>query len=260
MANPLPIPDPVVDPSVPKRPPGMAELPYEDDEPMESDKHRQQMNLLIETLQHHVRARPDVFIAGNMGVYYSVLQATKNEFRAPDFFVVLGAEPREGGRLSWVIWEEERAPDVVIELLSASTAANDRGRKKTIYARAMKVEEYFLFDPHALTLEGFTLDREAADYCSVTAGSDGGFDSRVLGLRLVVARGTFQGVHTDWLRWALPDGSLLPTGVEMAESERARAESERARAESERARADAERARAEGFAARLRAAGIEPGE
>ena len=45
---------------------------------------------------------------------------SKNEFfRGPDVFVVVGAEKKE--RLSWVLWEELRLPDVVIELTSPSS-------------------------------------------------------------------------------------------------------------------------------------------
>jgi Uma2 family endonuclease len=38
--------------------------------------------------------------------------------------VVLDVPRRE--RKSWVVWEEEKAPDVVIELLSESTAKKDK--------------------------------------------------------------------------------------------------------------------------------------
>ena len=69
--------------------------------------------------------------------------------------------------------------------------------------------------------------------------------SDVLGLRLVQWDGEHRDVTARWLRWALPDGTLLPTGAEMAHQERVRAEQERAHAEQERARAEQERARAE---------------
>jgi Uma2 family endonuclease len=34
-----------------------------------------------------------------------------------------------GERKSWVVWEEGKAPDIVIELLSASTATQEKLRK-----------------------------------------------------------------------------------------------------------------------------------
>ncbi|PSB06179.1 hypothetical protein C7B76_30075, partial [filamentous cyanobacterium CCP2] len=57
--------------------------------------------------------------------------------------------------------------------------------------------------------------------------------------------GSYLGVEATWLRWAMLDGTLLPTGAELAEQERQRAEQERQRAEQERQRAEQERQRAE---------------
>ena len=209
------------DPLAPTRPPGQDELPCEDGEPMETPKHRQQMSLLIESLQLHLADRPDVFIGGNMAVYYSMLQVQRMDFRAPDFFVVLGVEPRE--RKSWVVWEEDgRGPDLVIELLSESTEANDRGVKMRVYARALRVPEYYLFDPLTCVLEGYRLDPERGEYRAMTPGTDGWLGCATLGLRLGVAPGSYQGHRTDWLRWWLPDGTVLPTGVERAAAAEAR--------------------------------------
>ncbi len=256
MPLPKPEPESEVDPLAPPRPPGENELPYDDGEPMESTKHRQQMSLLIETLRGHFADQPRVFIGGNLGVYYSELQAVKNEFRAPDFMVVLDAEPRQ--RKSWVIWQEECGPDLVIELLSEKTEREDRGRKMTIYARAMRVPEYYLFDPVSNALEGFVLDASGREYRTLTPQLDGSLRSKLLGLRLVVREGRYDGTDDVWLRWATDDGELLPTGQERAEAaERAAKAAEQAAKAAEQAAAT-ERARAERLAAQLRAAGIEP--
>jgi Uma2 family endonuclease len=47
-------------------------------------------------------------------------------------------------------------PDLIVEILSRSTATRDRGEKKAIYAAA-GVREYVLVDPSAQTLTVFTL-------------------------------------------------------------------------------------------------------
>jgi hypothetical protein len=204
-----------------------------------------------------------------MALYYSVLQARNQDFRAPDFFVVLGADPARE-RKSWVVWEEDgRTPDVVIELLSDSTEREDRGRKRQVY-EGLRVGQYYLFDPISCDLSGFTLEERTL--VPLRAGDDGGLDCPRLGLRLLVREGTFQGRTTRWLRWVTPDGRVLPTGEERAREHAARAEQEAARAEQEAARAEQEAARAEqeaaranaaeakaaALAARLRALGIEP--
>jgi hypothetical protein len=72
-----------------------------------------------------------------------------------------------------------------------------------------------------------------------------------LGLGLTVWKGRFEDVEAEWLRWCDADGNVLPTGEELARSERERADNERTRA-------DNERTRAERLAAKLRALGIDP--
>lgn len=246
---PAPMYDPRMDAPAPaalpfELPPTQDELPYDDGEPMETPKHRQQMSLLIETLERRI-GRPDVFIGGNMAMYYSVVQARRNDFKAPDFFVVLNAvTDRE--RKSWVVWEEDgRVPNVVVELLSESTERQDRGRKMQVYA-GLGVHEYYLYDPIDERLEGFRLDSATRSYAPIVAEADGRLSCESLGLQLGVAEGTFQGVRGAWLRWQDPDGTILPTGAEDAEREKARAEREQARAER--------------LAARLRALGVDPDE
>ena len=64
-------------------------------------------------------------------------------FRGPDFFVVLGTKWDEK-RKSWVVWEEEgKYPNVIIEILSDSTAATDRGEKKEIDQDTFRTPDYF---------------------------------------------------------------------------------------------------------------------
>ncbi|WP_414425792.1 Uma2 family endonuclease [Synechococcus sp. R70.1] len=120
MTNPNPITE-VLDPVyLPEWPPTQDELPYDDGEPMESWRHRCQMDLLISTTQTWLQQRPDGFVGGNMFLYYSLEQTRGRNFKGPDYFVVLGVP--KGERKSWVIWEQGKGPDVVIELLSPSTA------------------------------------------------------------------------------------------------------------------------------------------
>ena len=70
-------------------PPTEDELPYSDGEPMESNKHHLQMVLLIQTLEQYYTSlgRDDVAVHGNMAVYFSIEQAQKQNFCAPDFFL-----------------------------------------------------------------------------------------------------------------------------------------------------------------------------
>jgi Uma2 family endonuclease len=104
MTNPNPITE-VLDPVyLPELPPTQDELPYDDSEPMESWRHRCQMDLLISTTQTWLQPRSDGFVGGNMFLYYSLEQARSRNFKGPDYFVVLSVpyvpiQPDTEGRL-----------------------------------------------------------------------------------------------------------------------------------------------------------------
>jgi Uma2 family endonuclease len=218
-------------------------LPYDDGVPMETMQHRRQMNLLIDTLKPYLAEQGvKAYVAGNNFLYYQKGKPPK--FCGPDFYVVLGRE--DVGQLSYVVWEEDnRFPDVIIELISESTESVDRGAKFIRYRDLFKTREYFLYNPLSKELEGYRL--EADRYLAINP-TNGIFSCQALDLSLAV-RGS-------WLRWQRRDGAILPTGDELAEEERERAEEERERAEEERERAEKERERAqraEEEVARLRA-------
>ena len=54
-------------------------------------------------------------------------------------------------------------PDLVLEILSRSTAAMDRGLKKQTYARH-GIPEYWIVDPEQEAIELYRLDRTAGAY------------------------------------------------------------------------------------------------
>ncbi|MBD2447784.1 Uma2 family endonuclease [Nostoc sp. FACHB-152] len=213
-------------------PPTQAELPYDDGIPMESARHKAQMDLLIDALIPWLSQREDGFVGGNMFVYYSLAQVKNKDFKGPDFFVVLGVP--KGERKSWVVWEEGKAPDVVIELLSDSTAAADKNEKKLIYQNQMRVPEYFWYDPfNPDDWAGFSIQQRV--YQPLVVNERNQLLSESLGLALQRWQGNYKGIDATWLRWATLEGELLPTPEEQ---ERHYAEQESRRAEQERQRAD----------------------
>ena len=235
-------------PWVPEVPPGEDELQTGDGEPMESARHRYQLQLLDETLRDHWHERDDFFSGGNMFVYFSETQVRRNDFRGPDFFVVCDTTKRE--RKAWVVWMEEgKTPDVVVELLSESTAAADRGEKKRIYERVLKVPEYYLYDPFKEDFEAYAL--ATARYESAEPDAQGRYTSRALGLKLGKWRGTYEGIEATWIRWHTPEGQLIPTRGERADNEARRADDEARRADDEARRADDEAQRRREAEARI---------
>ena len=222
-------------------PPTEDELPYSDGEPMESQCHILQMHLLMDVLETAWADRP-VFIGGNMFVYFDIAQSRGRYFRGPDFFVVLDVPRRD--RKSWVVWQEGKGPDVVVELLSEGTRRFDKGDKMLVYQEQLRVPEYYWYDPYSAEFAGFAL--RDGRYTPLAPDAQGGLFSQRLGLTLVPWRGVYQNVENVWLRFAAPDGSLLPTPEEKAaQAEQVAEAATRQREEAERQREAAERRAAE---------------
>jgi Uma2 family endonuclease len=221
---------------------------WSDEPPLETYRHLAQIVLLLTCLEWLWQDRTDFFAAANLSIYYNARQLKNKDFRGPDFFVVLGTERRE--RKSWVIWDEEgKYPNVILEILSDSTAAIDRGLKKQLYQDIFRTPEYFWFDPYSLEFAGFHLIDNR--YETIHSNEQGWLWSQQLEL--------FLGVYNEKLRLFKPNGELVLTPTEEAEQriqetklaqemvvqERQRAEQERQRAEQEQQRAEQEQQRAE---------------
>ena len=72
------------------------DYPYRDGRPMaESDAHLGAMLYLLPVLRTHFAHRPDVYVGGDMFVYYE--QGNPEAVVAPDVFVVMGAPAGAGG-------------------------------------------------------------------------------------------------------------------------------------------------------------------
>ncbi len=118
--------------------------PSSDGEPMaESDHQYVPLTNTVSALRVRYRNRDDVYIAGDMLVYYRINRADVRV--APDVFAVFGATGNHR-RDSWLVWREGRAPNFVMEVAPRSTWQRDITEKRPIYA-AMGVQEYVRFDP-----------------------------------------------------------------------------------------------------------------
>jgi len=205
------------------------------DEPeMESSLHYMQLLLLVTCLEWAWQDRNDFFVGANLTIYFSRQQLKNHDFRGPDFFLVKNTT--RSPRKSWVVWEEDgRYPDLIIELLSDSTADNDRTLKRNLYAERFHTPEYFYFSPDTLEFAGFRLDINR--YQPITPNPQGWLWSEVLGM--------FLGIHDGELRYFSLEGILLPTPQESAQREIQKANQERIKAEQERIKAEQERVKAE---------------
>ena len=199
----------------------------ESNEPeMESSLHYIQLALLVACLEWVWRDQTDFFIGANLTIYFSRQQLKNRDFRGPDFFLV--KQTQKHPRKSWVVWEEDgRYPDLIIELLSDSTADVDRTLKKALYQDRFRTPEYFWFSPDTLELNGLRLVSRI--YQPIVPNHQGLFWSESLDLYL--------GIYNQKLRYFDLQGELLMSPEEAA--------------------LEAQR-RSEQLAAQLRSLGVEP--
>lgn len=196
--------------------------PDSDGQPMaESDFQREPLIYAVESLGIFFASRPDVYVSGNMFVYYR--QGDPEAVVAPDVFVVMGAAKHK--RNSYRIWEEGKVPDFVLEITSNATYDKDQGAKVGIYS-LMKVQEYFQFDPTRdylqPPLQGLRLAGRGYEPLPLKTLPDGALSvySEVLGLELRLL------AESGDLRFFNPaTGSILRSHAE-AEEEVARLRAE----------------------------------
>jgi Uma2 family endonuclease len=217
-------------------------LPTEDNQNLESSWHRSQINLFIESIQHQWRDRTDFYVGGNMFVYYDLpAAARKRHSRGPDFYVALDVDGTFQ-RGAWVVWEEAgRYPNLIIELLSPSTAESDRTTKKHIYEQTFRTPEYIWYFKDTDEFVGWRLGKDG-HYEPIEPNEHGWLWSEQLGLWVGRWQGTYLGEKAIWIRFYDPEGNLV---LLPAEAEKQRAETEKQRAETEKQRAEAEKQRAE---------------
>ena len=189
---------------------------YSDEPPLESDLHREQIELLLACLKWLWQQRNDYYATGNLTIYYSEEHITTRDFRGPDFFVVLGTDNHP--RRSWMLWAEEgKYPNVIVELLSNSTQKVDRTTKKQLYQDTFRTPEYFWFHPETLEFQGFRL--MSSKYQLIEATEEGWLWSEQLEL--------FLGVSDGRLRYFTQDKQLVATPEERATVSQQQLEEER---------------------------------
>lgn len=160
--------------------------PETDGEPVaESDFQLNPLIYAVSALRIHFQDRSDVYVSGNMLVYYKEGKPTLAV--APDVFVVFGVPKRD--RRIFKIWAEKQPPGCVIEITSRKTRKKDETEKPTIY-RDMGVQEYVQYDPTGdylnPPLKGTRFTRDGDEDIPLVFLPDGTrcLPSRTLGLEL----------------------------------------------------------------------------
>ena len=224
-------------PKIPYAPTETELYPETDGKPMAvSDMHRRILTRIIQTLENHFTQRPEVYVSGDILMYY--VEGQPQKVVSPDVLVTFGIGQKP--RLTYKVWEEGKVPDFVMEMSSKSTYRNDLGEKMALYA-SLGIRDYVLYDAEGLYLPtplmGFTL--VDGSYVEMSSNAAGGLYSEALGLEFQL-RAMEIGIYDPVL------GTWLQTPAEAAE---ARAENAETRAEN----AEAEAAELREQLARLQA-------
>lgn len=262
-----PAPLPVANPALPT----MYDLPsgkHPEEPGLPDEFHDFQPQLLSQTFRALAFPPDRTFTATDLNLYYDPQRP--RYYKRPDWFAVVDV-PRivDRGRLSYVIWQEQQVPIVVVELLSPNTIEEDQGltlrdrqppSKWEVYESILRIPNYVLFDRTGNSLQIYRL--QAGRY---QLQSEDRLWLEELGIGLSLWQGTFEGFTRQWLRWYDIEGRWIPCEAEKTELERQRAEQAERIAQEERLRAEQaeriiaeERRRAQAMAERLRALGIDP--
>ena len=201
--------------------------PSSDGKPMaETDRHRKLMVDFIQMLEHHFREANNIYVSGNLLIYYE--EGNPRKSIAPDVFVVFGVGKKP--RRTYLTWEEGNTPDFVLEVASPSTYQHDFGSKKELYASVLAVKEYYIYDPYGDITPSFVGYRLVnGEYQEITF-VDGRLPSTVLDLELAEYEGDLRLYNPATQQWLQPPEERAEQ-VE-AELAKALAELERLRAKS----------------------------
>ena len=200
--------------SRPVFPPAAVDYPSSDGKPVaESDFQFTPLRYAVDALRAHFQNRADVYVAGNMFLYYE--EGNPRAAVAPDVFAVVGAPNHD--RWSYKLWEEPKAPDFVLEITSRSTRYEDQGPKREVYA-SLGVGEYWQYDPTGDYLEpplqGFRLSGRGYEPFPAVALLHGGVTmySEALGLDLRI----------EWEAFRFHDPATARNLLDYQEAEQAR--------------------------------------
>ena len=199
---------------------------------------------LWESFDTHFAKRPEVYVSGDILMYY--VEGDPRKSVAPDVLVTFGMGKKN--RRTYLVWEEGKVPDFVMEFSSKGTYRNDLGSKMELYA-SLGIQDYFLYDAEGVYLPspimGFTLINGV--YTPISENPNQRLHSTALNLEFSVGEvglGIYDPVEGEWLQ--TPAESALAR----ADREATRADREATRADREATRADREATRADREATR----------
>ncbi len=147
--------------------------------PSEGDPHRKAKREVLDALDGFFRrSGRKIYLSSELAVYYPA----ERRF-APDILAVADVEPHE--RTSWVVADEGKGLDFVLEVHAAGDRRKDEKTNVERYAR-LGIPEYFFFDRTRRTLTAYRLHATTPRSYQRIVPQAGRFPSAVLGLDLAL--------------------------------------------------------------------------
>lgn len=232
--------------------PSAEDLPDSDDTPVDNELQDLIPGLLKTILALIWSERMDWFFGVDMGIYYN----PDKPAIVPDGFLSIGV-PRiidSDLRLSYVLWEEQKLPIMVLEVVS-QTRRGEYTQKKQEYAE-LGILYYVIYNPLRKRKQRLEVYKLENGKYQLLPGEAVWLSELNLGIGR--EEGKYQGITREWLYWYDEQRKRYLTAEELLQQERERAEFERQRAEFERKKAESERLRSQRLEEILRSHGIDP--
>ena len=188
--------------------PSAEDLPDSDDTPVDNELQDLIPGLLKILLASIWSERMDWFFGVDMGIYYDPEQPAI----VPDGFLSVGV-PRiidEDLRLSYVLWEEQEVPILIIEVVSHKRRG-EYTKKKQFYAE-MGALYYVVYNPLRKRKPPLEVYKLKNGTYKLQAGERVWLPELQLGIGR--ERGTHVGITRDWLYWYNQQGNRYLTAEE----------------------------------------------
>ena len=188
--------------------------PESDGKPVESKNHYEVAHYVMSAFRARFGDSADY--ASNHGFYYE--EGNPKKVVVPDVYWVAD-KPFNIMLPTYLLWEEGRVPNFVLELASACAKKRDAEKKRKLYAR-LGVKDYFRFDPlgGVMTpiLQGLRL--EAGKYKPVPAVALLDGRSSVYSEELKLELRAWDGPMPKLLLYDRATRQVLPSGAEAREA------------------------------------------
>lgn len=210
---------------LPRYLPTADELPNSDDTPVDNELQEIIPNLLKSILRMLWKGRMDWFFGIDMGIYTHPEQPPI----VPDGFLSLNVERSfdEDLRLSYLLWEEEIPPILVLEVVSAKPGG-EYTTKLDKYAE-LGVLYYVIYNPKRRRKARLEIHKLSQGQYELQNANPLWMPEISLGIGC--ERAEYDDLMREWLYWYDENGNRYPTPYEQIEQERQQTELERQRAD-----------------------------